>query len=64
MAKVDLSHAFMHFDISDYFGKYTGFSFDGEFYHYKKLPWGTTVAPYVLQAFTESIADLLKKRFD
>ena len=53
----------MHIDISDKFASYSGFQYGGDFYKYKNLPWGTSIAPFVLQSFTESISDMLRDKF-
>lgn len=56
MAKVDLSHAFMHFDLSPTLQSYCGVKILDKEWKYLKLPWGTAFGPYVLQTFTEAIA--------
>lgn len=48
MAKVDLSHAFMHFPMSEEIQRYLGVEIGDKFWHYKRMPWGASYAPYVL----------------
>jgi len=60
MAKVDLSHAFMHFDISPELQQYCAVEVGDKAWTYTKMPWGTSFGPYVLQSFTEAISQVVE----
>jgi len=62
VAKLDLSNAFMHFEVNRKLQEYQCFEFEGKIYSYKRLTWGTSIAPYVLQTFMEAVCEYVKIR--
>jgi hypothetical protein len=48
MGKVDISHAFLHFEVSDQLKRLQGFRHNGKVYRWTKLIWGTSAAPYIM----------------
>ena len=56
MMKFDLSNAFMHFDITEDMKPYCCFrDYKGKIMTWNKLPWGSSIAPYVCQTIMEPV---------
>lgn len=54
VAKVDLTHSFMHLPIDEKFQSVCGFKGpDGTLYRWIKLVWGSSCAPFIMQRFSE-----------
>ena len=46
LATIDLKDGFLHIPVRECDRKYLGFYWDGQYYQYKKLPFGLSLSPY------------------
>lgn len=64
MMKFDLSNAFMHFDIHDELKPYCCFKDDkGKMMTWNKLPWGSSISPFVCQTIMEPVLHLVRQKY-
>jgi hypothetical protein len=58
--KFDLKSAFLHFEIAKELRSYLCFRQGNQVYTWKKLPFGTVMAPYICQKIMDPILMVLK----
>lgn len=61
-AKIDVSDCFLAFPVTPAASELLGFAFDGQFYRFRRLPFGLSTAPYWCETMMTVVSWLLEQR--